>query len=194
MWISLFVSSFLYIPMFLWGRGNITIGDKFWDFKIHKRQKIYDPHDLRRHALAMIAYVTRVVLKAVHANYTAPTSYPILYGMQILPLSVIRWIGFLQENHGDRKNHIQPGAVISSAVIYNLSGITNVILFLSTRQGLLLFETDVEDLELKVRCSDSIAGDCGGNKIEVEGDMSHDVDSIEGHRDDWQEYMGRHES
>ena len=56
MWISLFTSILLYIPLFFWGRGNITIGDKFWSFKIHRRQR-NDDDGLRRHALAMIAYV-----------------------------------------------------------------------------------------------------------------------------------------
>ena len=57
LWSSLFTSILLYIPLFFWGRGNITIGDRFWNFKVHRRQGIDDPDGLRRHALRMIAYV-----------------------------------------------------------------------------------------------------------------------------------------
>ena len=57
MWTSLFVSILLYIPLFFWGRGNITIGDNFWSFKIHKQQRVDDYDGLRRHSLTMIAYV-----------------------------------------------------------------------------------------------------------------------------------------
>ena len=58
LWTSLFTSIILYIPLFFWGRGNVTIGDRFWNFKIHKRQVVDDPEGLRRRALSMIAYVS----------------------------------------------------------------------------------------------------------------------------------------
>jgi len=148
--------------MFFWGRGNITIGEKPWQFEFHSRQRIEDPHGLRRYALIMIAY-------------------PVLYGLQILPLSVVRWLGFVQENHGDHKNHVPPGAVISVAVIYNLSGITNIVLFLFTRRGLLLFGDNTRQT---VRFVES------GASIRDRGD----VDSIEGRRDEWQDYMSAYAS
>jgi hypothetical protein len=63
----------------------------------------------------------------------------------ILPLSVARWIGFVQETHGDRKNHVPPTALLSVQVIYCLSGLANVILFFLTRPSLLLFGKDEPD-------------------------------------------------
>ena len=120
-----------------------------------------------------------------------PTRYPVLYGIQILPLSVVRWMGFVQENHGDRKNRVPPGAVIAVAVIYNLSGITNIILFLLTRRGLLLFDKDIEDIKLKGHSTDTIDGNRDKDKVDSTRD---DVDSIEGRRDDWREYMSAYAS
>jgi hypothetical protein len=58
MWLSLLSSILIYVPLFFWGRGNITIGDRFWHFEVHKQQVLDDPDGVRRHALRMIAYVT----------------------------------------------------------------------------------------------------------------------------------------
>jgi hypothetical protein len=121
----------------------------------------------------------------VYANDASSTRYPVLYGIQILPLSVVRWMGFMQETHGDRKNHLPPGAVIAVACIYNLSGISNIVLFLLTRRNLLLFSREDEDIKPVGHSSDSIIGQ---DKV---AETDRDVDSIEGHHDDWQEYMNR---
>jgi hypothetical protein len=72
MWMSLFISFLLYIPLFFWGRGNVTIGENPWHFEFHSRQRIDDPHGLRRYALLMIAYVSQDFPMAVHANDIAP--------------------------------------------------------------------------------------------------------------------------
>jgi len=65
-----------------------------------------------------------------------------VYSVIILPLSVVRWLGFLQESRGDRKNHVPAGATIAVITIFCLSGICNVFLFLMTRPNLLLFKRD----------------------------------------------------
>jgi hypothetical protein len=57
--------------LFFWGRGNVTIGENPWHFEFHSRQRIVDPHGLRRYALLMIAYVSQVFSKVVMANDTA---------------------------------------------------------------------------------------------------------------------------
>jgi hypothetical protein len=57
-------------------------------------------------------------------------------------LSTARWIGFVQETHGDKKNHVPPTALLSVQVIYCLSGLSNVVLFFLTRPSLLLFGKD----------------------------------------------------
>ena len=66
-----------------------------------------------------------------------------MYSIIILPLSAVRWLGFLQESRGDRKNHVPPGATIAVITIFCLSGICNVFLFLMTRPNLLLFKRDI---------------------------------------------------
>jgi hypothetical protein len=71
------------------------------------------------------------------------TSYPFVYACLVLPLSVARWLGFVQENRGDRINHVPAEATIAVQVIYCLSGICNVLLFLLTRPNLLLFGKDI---------------------------------------------------
>jgi hypothetical protein len=48
----------------------------------------------------------------------------------------------VQENRGDRKNHVPPAALIAVQVIHLLSGAANVVLFLLTRPNLLLFSRD----------------------------------------------------
>jgi hypothetical protein len=67
-------------------------------------------------------------------------SYPLVYSCLVLPLSVGRWIGFEQASHGDKKVHVPPSATLAIQTIYALSGICNVILFLTTRPNLLLFK------------------------------------------------------
>jgi len=120
MWMALIVSLLLYVPLFFWGRGNITVGDKIWNFQIHQRGRVDDSRGSRPHSLSMIAY-------------------PLVYACLVLPLSIGRWIGFEQENTGDKINRVPAGATIAVHVIYCLSGISNVLLFLLTRPNLLLF-------------------------------------------------------
>ena len=60
--------------------------------------------------------------------------------MQILPLSVGRWLGFVQENHGGI--HIPTTALVAVSAVYLLSGFANVVLFLFTRPNLLLFKDE----------------------------------------------------
>jgi hypothetical protein len=48
----------------------------------------------------------------------------------------------VQENHGDRKNHVPPTALTAVQGIYLMSGFANVLLFLWTRPNLLLFKDE----------------------------------------------------
>ena len=81
----------------------------------------------------------------LRSEYNILARYPVVYAVLILPLSVARWIGFVQETRGDRKNHVPPTALLSVQVIYCLSGLANVILFFLTRPNLLLFGKDEPD-------------------------------------------------
>jgi len=95
-------------------------------------------------------------------------AYPLVYAAQILPLSVARWIGFVQENHGDKKNHVPPTALIAVQVIHLMSGLANVLLFLYTRPNLLLFKDEGDSDQ-----SEKLAPLYGG---------TGDTDSIEGRK------------
>lgn len=65
-------------------------------------------------------------------------SYPLVYSILILPLSVVRWISFVQER-GGRTNSIPSSATFTVISIYGLSGAFNVILFVVTRPESILF-------------------------------------------------------
>jgi hypothetical protein len=123
LWLTLIFSFLAYIPLFLWSRGNITVDPtRWWKFRVHKSTHqtadLLDPGGRRRRSLSLIAY-------------------PLVYSVIVLPLSIVRWIGFSQESRG--VNHISSAATISVISIYGLSGMFNVLLFLLTRPDRLLF-------------------------------------------------------
>jgi hypothetical protein len=70
-------------------------------------------------------------------------SYPLVYAILVAPLSVIRWIGFYQENTGNRTNRISPAATITAVTIFGLSGMLNVLLLFFTRGNTFLFGRDL---------------------------------------------------
>ncbi|TFK44244.1 hypothetical protein BDQ12DRAFT_7819 [Crucibulum laeve] len=70
-------------------------------------------------------------------------AYPIVYSITVLPLSVVRWVGFVQErNHGH--NNIPSAATLAVCAIYGLSGACNVILLLTTRPSSVLFGRPID--------------------------------------------------
>jgi len=118
-WITLGCSIIVYIPLFLWSRGNLTMDENsWWRFSIHK-SRLTNPSETRRQSYALIAY-------------------PLVYSTLILPLSVVRWIAFVQERGGG-ENRIPSSATFTVISIYGLSGAFNVILFVVTRPESILF-------------------------------------------------------
>ncbi|KAK0213163.1 hypothetical protein DFS33DRAFT_101077 [Desarmillaria ectypa] len=117
-WLTLGVSFLVYIPLFLWSRGNIAFDDmSWWKFTFHSR--LDEPESLedkarRRNSLNLIAY-------------------PVVYSILVLPLSVVRWITF------SGKNQLGSAANLIVISIYGLSGMMNVILLLVTRPNSMLF-------------------------------------------------------
>lgn len=92
---------------------------RWWRFRFHKRIGHHARSDdadrqSRRRALGMIAY-------------------PLVYSVLVLPLSIVRWIGFSPER--------QMSSVATFIVInvYALSGAFNALLLLWTRLDLFLF-------------------------------------------------------
>ncbi|KII91648.1 hypothetical protein PLICRDRAFT_51784 [Plicaturopsis crispa FD-325 SS-3] len=123
-WLCLAVSFTVYIPLYLWSRGNITIVDESkW-------------LSCRFHAATNASYIDDDVLRRKRRSY-AMLAYPFAYCVAVLPLSIVRWIDFVQEAKG-RPNGISYQATFGAASVYELSGLFDVLLFLYARPGLLL--------------------------------------------------------
>jgi hypothetical protein len=65
LWSSLFTSLALYTPLFFWSLGVITVGNRFWKFKVHRRRVIDDPDGMRQEAFSMIMCATLPTLSQV---------------------------------------------------------------------------------------------------------------------------------
>jgi hypothetical protein len=122
LWLTLFFSFAAYVPLFFWARGNVIVGGDHWyswswQKSTHDANGRGDPHDGKRRSLDMIAY-------------------PLAYSLIVLPLCVVRWVGFSQEAHSQT---MPSAATITVVALFGLSGAVNVVLFLSTRPDRLLF-------------------------------------------------------
>jgi len=118
LWLGIVVSILCYVPLFLWRLGFITVARKpWWKFKVHRRLPGVTPTALTRSSYAMILY-------------------PLVYFILGTPVSITRWLFFVWQPEG---RSLSPIAIILGSAIFNLSGLCNVLLFLYTRQGLLLF-------------------------------------------------------
>jgi hypothetical protein len=132
------VSILAYIPLFFWARGNITVStEHWWKITFHSSKENIqgiDPDGRRRRSLGMIAYVMLFSRSGPQSDNIAVHSYPLVYSVIVLPLSVVRWItGF-----GTNPHQMSSAATIIVISIYSLSGALNAMLFLLTRSDLLL--------------------------------------------------------
>ncbi|KAF5385891.1 hypothetical protein D9615_002585 [Tricholomella constricta] len=161
-WITLAFSSFAYTLLFFWSRGNITLDEySWWKFSIHRASK-FDAHQTTRmQSLVMLAY-------------------PIVYSVLIMPLSIVRWIGFVQER-GDGVNTIGAAPVMLVIGIYGLSGAANVVLLLTTRPNSVLFGHPVDYTPRVSRPSASMSTNAPltmyktNSVSEMEGEPSNDL-------------------
>ncbi|EIN11601.1 hypothetical protein PUNSTDRAFT_25580, partial [Punctularia strigosozonata HHB-11173 SS5] len=114
LWITLLVSTIVYIPLFFLSRGYITVSQThWWKFSVHGRQFNSTSPSAKRVSLGMLAY-------------------PITYSFTILPMSIVRWFMFTP-------SHSVPSvATLIVVSIFGLSGAANVFLLLYARPGLLL--------------------------------------------------------
>jgi len=132
-WLTLGLSLTFYVPLFFWSLGNITIDQhKWWKFSVHRSRDSHDDDndDRRRHAVKLIIY-------------------PVIYSILIIPLSIVRFIEFHQQDK--HQDHVPTAWVFFSYSVYLLSGILNVLLFILTRRGLLLFG-NIHGSTLSDRC------------------------------------------
>jgi hypothetical protein len=86
-----------------------------------------------------------LVLANVHLFIHYLQRYPLAFCVLILPLSIARWIAFVSE-YASKKSPVPSAPTIAFNALYNLTGLVDVILFLTTRRGLLLFEGGNQDV------------------------------------------------
>ncbi|KAG6874491.1 hypothetical protein C0995_010401 [Termitomyces sp. Mi166 len=126
-WITLGFSLFAYTLLFFWSRGNITLDEEsWWRFTIHPR-RLNKQHNTRMQSLIMLAY-------------------PIVYCILVIPLSIVRWIGFVQDTK-DGSSRIGAAATLTVVSIYSCAGAANVVLLLTTRPNSVLFGYRTTDSE-----------------------------------------------
>ncbi|KAH9978636.1 hypothetical protein BGW80DRAFT_1455405 [Lactifluus volemus] len=130
LWITLFASVIMYIPLYFWAEGRLSVDRQRW-YKFH----LNNPDDRvgytkRRAALGMLFY-------------------PLAYSLMVLPLSVARW------SLGTR-NTLPSLALFFGICTFSLSGVINVSMFWIIRRGRLLFippeETSKSEMELTPPC------------------------------------------
>ncbi|KAH8992971.1 hypothetical protein EDB92DRAFT_519363 [Lactarius akahatsu] len=110
-WIALFASVAMYIPVYFWMKGHLSVdGDKWYKFRLVKSDVEYSK---RRATLGILLY-------------------PLAYSLVVIPLSISRWLLF---SHKD----VPSAAIFFGDIMFSLSGAINVLLFLTVRPHLLLF-------------------------------------------------------
>jgi hypothetical protein len=123
------IISFLgYLPLYFWRQGYITRDpdQPWWKFNFRRQQA-------HRYSYYMIWCVERYCSDCLTLMRRPISSYPLIYCVLGLPISVARWLQF-------EHRHVPPTITLASSFIFDLSGLCNVLLFIYTRTGLLLFE------------------------------------------------------
>src|SRR5687767_5791038 len=89
--------------------------------------------------LMAYAFISFTLFSRFAANlWSYISSYPVVYSILILPLTIVRFIGFGQEaKYGAAR--ISSGATLTVAAVYGLSGACNVVLIRLTRSKSTLF-------------------------------------------------------
>ncbi|KAJ7320898.1 hypothetical protein DFH08DRAFT_789112 [Mycena albidolilacea] len=137
-WLTLLVSSLAYLTLFLWARGHISPSDTaWWRFAVHRRLNPHPSFTSNSNSKSA-PDDTDTTLPARKAAY-AMIAYPASYCLLVLPLSIVRWIGFTRPD----PHHGMPSAATFAVIsLYGLSGAMNVALLLYTRPNSPLFGKD----------------------------------------------------
>ncbi|KAH9052532.1 hypothetical protein EDB87DRAFT_1722850 [Lactarius vividus] len=114
MWIALFASLVMYVPLHFWMKGNLSVdGEKWYKIRLVKSDVADSEYSKRRATLGILFY-------------------PLAYSLMVIPLSVSRWLHFGHKS-------VPSAATFFGLMMFNLSGAINVLLFLIVRPHLLLF-------------------------------------------------------
>lgn len=76
-------------------------------------------------------------------------SYPVAYSVVVLPLSVVRWMTFSEQGCG--RSTVPAAATFSAVFLHGCFGFVNVVLLLTTRPTLLLFDDPRNPKRLRSR-------------------------------------------
>ncbi|KAI9508222.1 hypothetical protein F5148DRAFT_980131 [Russula earlei] len=125
LWVALFASAFLYIPLYFWTEGRLSVDpDSWYKFHTSKPDQTVE-YAQRRASLGMLLY-------------------PLAYSFVVLPLSVARWMLFSHD-------HVSSASQFFGVSMFNLSGFINVLLFLIVRPQLLLFPRPEDIVEPEIQ-------------------------------------------
>jgi len=90
--------------------------------------------------VSLLTYIPLALFFWGHRSYSVTMiAYPVVYSILVLPLSVVRWVQFVEER-GGKSSDIAPSATIAAVSIFGLSGAMNVVLLVVTRPNSLLFK------------------------------------------------------
>jgi len=121
-WIALFASVVMYIPVHLWTKGLFSVEDEKWYKLCLAKSNV--GYSQRRATLGFLFY-------------------PLAYSLVMIPDSVFRWLLFSHKS-------MPSAATFFGIIMFNLSGAINVLLFLIVRPHLLLFTPPEELVEPEV--------------------------------------------
>ncbi len=77
-------------------------------------------------------------------------SYPVAYSVVVLPVTVVRWITFSDQQCGE-KSSLPNAATFGAVFVFNCFGFVNVLLLLTTRRRLLLFDDPRNQKQVRLR-------------------------------------------
>jgi len=124
MWIALFASAILYIPLYFWAEGFWSVDEEYKFHWWNPDQRV--EYVQRRAALGMLLY-------------------PVAYSLVVLPITIARWLQF-------SRHDVSSAVTFFANSMFYLSGAINVLLFLIIRPQLLLFprpkELDGQEIQL----------------------------------------------
>ncbi|KAF8601556.1 hypothetical protein BDV93DRAFT_524730 [Ceratobasidium sp. AG-I] len=140
LWVAGFGNLLVYIPLYLLLRGNIILGNE--GFRSHTWHWTPPPRQ--------VAIRADSVSTLGSAEYDEETSrkdavkmllYPIAYTILVLPLSVVRWMSFVNPalREIQQAHPSMAAATLIFHATFRLSGVVNVGLVLLTRPNVLLF-------------------------------------------------------
>jgi len=110
LWIALFASAILNIPLYFWAEGFWSVENGYNFYRVDPDKRVRYPK--RRAVLGMLLY-------------------PAAYSIVVLPLTIARWLLF-------SGHHVSSAGTFFAISIFYLSGAINVVLFVFTRPELLL--------------------------------------------------------